>query len=735
MSMAKLRQYLRIEPLLLVTFVASVLVLYFQLLTYDDSAITETLVEDQAALLPTNLLLGVGSGGLLDGPALPWTGKILLPYGYAFNRKDIRKHVKNTKSADWPIVQVQAKDITAGPVLQLSPFINHESVPLFHSGKQRDQNRCDEDLYVGLDELKVDERVTIPGNFDHVLRLVLEELDQYQDPYYKETTPLFVTHLRAQMKSKMTSSFWFRLSGSSVWLKDHSVHLVISRFLFSPFRSRDNPKVSFVLAQVFDKNWKELKDVRLVFPTNDLGKDAPTFKVGDQDFYSYRFPRFLPVPFHHDHGSSGTKYYGAEDPRVVLVKNKKGYEEPLVICNAVHRKIVKENDKDENKEFRSIYTIFPFQLKRGKEHVNAEKEESTDNIVYTKIVEMNILHRGKLKTNKNWSPMVSDSSRMENGHDKYVYFATQLENLEILKCDITDDRGECECVYKNNGDIGPMRGGSPFININSLLKEQTNIPLNKLLPPGREVYVAFARAHLNNCGCGSKFYRPNLMVLTKDEASYTKKGDDGSIIDAKKTFFKISHISSFFSLHVPIDPWYVDRPYGVCDGVNAVIPNGISAWNIDSLEVVDGRWKADDKLTLAFSVSDFSVDRVNLQGVLSALMSVNDGTLFLQPPVADPRSQTIQSFISQPSLDENGKLVAGDIGFNGRNVQCAIDKCYKFCVRFGEEARTIEDEHRNKDNSAAKNEYDKKLKFFETVLADEVSKESNGRRSYQAFFD
>lgn len=708
----------------LVTVVASVFFLYFQLLTYDDGAITETLAKAQVALLPTKLLLGFGSGALVEGDTLPWTGKILLPNGYKFDEAILRKHLQNTKSADWPIVQVAAQDVMVGPVLQLSPFVKHDLVPLFHSGKFTGQNNCDEDLYLELDDLMVDERVTIPGHFDHILELMVEELDGYNDPYYNEVSPLFLTHLRAEMRAKMTNPFWFRLSGSSVWLKDHSVHLVISRFLFSVQRSRDGPKMSFVLAQVFDKDWKELKDVRLVFPTNDLGADSPTFKVGDQDFYSYRFPRVLPVPFHHDHGRTGNRYYGPEDPRVVMVKNKNGYEEPVVICNAKHHKIVKEGDKEEDREFRSIFTIFPFQLKRGKEHVNAKPEKETDDIVYTKIVEMNILHRGKLGTNKNWTPFVSDTLRLENGHDKYIYFATQLENLEILKCDITDDRGECECVYKNDGGIGPMRGGSPFININTLLKEQTNIPLNKLLPPGREVFVAFARAHLNDCGCGSKFYRPNLMVMTKDEASYLKKGLDGSIIQAKKTFFKVSHISSFFSLHVPIDPWYVDRPYGVCDGVNAVIPNGISAWNIDSLDVVNGRWKADDKMTLAFSVSDFSVDRVNLQGVLSSLLSVDDGTLFLQPSVGVSPSQIIQSFVSQPDLNGMGEIIYGNIGFNGRNVQCAIDKCYKFCARFGEEAKSLEDEHKNKDNAEARKEFDKKLKFFEATLREEEKKEA-----------
>lgn len=729
MLMAKLRQYIRLEPIFLGVFVVSMVLLFSQLLKYDDGTIIDTLAKAQAVVLPSKLILGVGSGSFVEGDELPWTGKILLPAGYAFDESTIRSHLEGTKSADWPILQIPEKDIVVGPVLQLSAFANHESIPLFHSGKEAGEDNCDEELFLEMDKLKVDERVTIPGNFEHILKILIEELDEYKDPYYEETSPLFLTHLRTQLKTGMTNHFWFRLSGSSVWLKDHSVHLVISRFLFSASRSRDGPKASFVLAQVFDKEWRELKDVRLVFPTNNLGEGSPTFKVEEQDFYSYRFPRILPVPFHHDKGKTGNRYYGPEDPRVVIVKNKNGYEEPVVIINAKHHKIVKEDNEDKDKEFRSIFTCFPFQIKRGKEHVNAKLEKATDNIVYTNIVEMNILHRKKLGTSKNWSPFVSENLRVVDGHDKYLYFATQLENLEILQCDITDGLGECECVYKNDGGIGPMRGGSPLLNVNTLLKEQTKFPLSMLLPPGREVFIAFARAHLNNCGCGSKFYRPNLMVLTKDQSTYMTTGEDGTITEATKTFFKVSHISGFFSLHVPIDPWYLDRPYGMCEGVNAVIPNGISAWNIDSLEVSEGRWKADDKLTLAFSVSDFSVDRINLQGILDALLNVDDGTLFLQPPVADPSQQTIQSFISQPMVDNFGHLIAGDVGFNGRNVKCAIEKCYGFCARFGEEAEALADEHKNKDNSEAKKEFNRKLKEFEEALREEERKQKQNEEN------
>lgn len=725
MLLQKLKHYLRLEPLFVLVAVASMGFLVLQLLTYDDSSILETIAKAQAALLPAKLLMGVGSGSFLENEASPWTKLILLPAGFKFDEETLRAHLKNTASADWPIVQSSEEEVISAPEMPGSRFIQHDHVPLFHSGQAEGEEKCDLELKLVMDELYVDERFTIPGNFPHILELFLEELDTYKDPYYQEVSPLFVKHLRLELKTDMVNHFWFRLLGSLVWLKDYGVHLVISRFLFSLERSRDSPKNSMILAQVFDKNWNELKDVRLVFPTNDLGDpDFPTFKVGDQDFYSYRFPRILPVPFYHDEGKSGGHYFGPEDPRVVVVRNQKGYDEPVIIFNAKHKKKMQKDDGlTEEREFRSIFTCFPFQLKKGKAHVTTNINTDTENQVFVRAVEMSISHRDKAGANKNWAPFVSDFLREEAGFDEEIYFATQLDNLEILKCDLVGGLGNCDVVYKDDGGVGPMRGGTPFINVNIMLREQTDMPLNKLIPPGREIYVAFARAHLDHCGCGTKFYRPNLIVLTRDTATYMVKGDNGEIIEAKKYFFKLSHVSSFLSLHVPIDPWYVDRPFGMCEGVNAIIPNGISNWRVGSLGIENGRWKADDKLTISFSVSDFNVDRVNLKGLLQSLLNVDDGTLFLPPPVADTNEQMIASFISQPLVDEEGNIVSGNIGFNGRNVKCAIEKCKEFCRKFGEDQASLDDEYKNKDNSDEKKEFEEKMKFFEETLREQEEAE------------
>lgn len=709
-----------------------------------DLGLMETLAEAQEGLEPGQMLQGAGSGSMVEGETSPLTGKILLPAGFDFDLDVVRQHLKDTVSAGWPIAQLAKEDVVVAADMPSSRYMDHEAIPIYGPGRVEKEENCD-NLGEVIDTLKVDERVTIPGNFDHVLRLFMDEFENKRDPYYDDIAPLFVSHLKAQLKANLVRHFWYRLSGSSVWLKDYNVHYVISRFLFSSDRIRDKPKASFVLAQLFDKDWKEIKDVRLVFPTNDVGgiadpetgsvSESPTFKVGDQDFYSYRYPRLLPVPFRHDYTKKGMYWLGPEDPRTILVRNKNGFDEPVVIANANHLKPsdeVDEKGEKKTKEYRSIFTVHPFQLKRGKFHVDAKYRESTDNVLFTKITEMEIVGRDKQGTNKNWAPLLSDNLRQSAGYDQFIYFATRLENLEVLQCDLEHGTGKCHVAYFEDGGIGPMRGGTNFLNVNTLLKDQTEIPVEKFIPPGREILVSLARAHLSDCGCGAKFYRPNLLVMVKETVKHMAPSGDGLMAEAEKQLFKVSHISGFMSLHVPIDPWNPDKPFSICDGVNAVIPNGINNWNIQSITASNGRWLVDDTLTVTFSVSDFTVDRINVKGILNALLNLDDGTLFLPAPILSGKEQARESFITQPELNEEGKITSGNIGYNGRNVKCAIDLSFKFCLKFGEEQLVIEDEHKGESIEEAKKGFHKEMELFKSVLRELEEEEKKAEEELKA---
>lgn len=97
-----------------------------------------------------------------------------------------------------------------------------------------------------------------------------------------------------------------------------------------------------------------------------------------------------------------------------------------------------------------------------------------------------------------------------------------MKNLKILKCSILNDNDDdCEWEFQMDDyeDAGVLHGGTELININQLLHQYDYPELNSikdLIPNGREYWVGFARASLKNCGCGSRMYRPNLIVLMKD---------------------------------------------------------------------------------------------------------------------------------------------------------------------------------------------------------------------------
>lgn len=696
------------ESVLLVVAAFSLVLLLWQLADYDDQSITDAFKKASFSLGPDKLMSGVGSGAYIEQELLPLHQSVLLPARWKFDKATVKRHLQNTASRHWPMVQPE-KSLDRSPDRSRSRFVPHEPFNLYHSAENWPEDQCDKQLNSTVDSLEVNSRETLPGNFTHILQVLLEEHDDYKDPYYQEIAPLFMKSTRIALEKDLVNAFWYRLSGSSVWLKDHNVHLLVLRFLYLHHKARNDPKASFVLVQVFDENWKEIQDVRLVFPTNKLDDpDAPGFESDGQHFHSYRFPRLMPVPFYNDYGTSNVKYLGPEDPRVILIKNPDGYEEPLIVFNAEHHKMAKDkNGKEEDHKYRSMFMSRLFQLQKGKGGLETKVRPLTNEIFFARTEELGIKGVDRPRKAKNWTPVISDIDRQHSGgHDKSILFVTQVKNLAVVKCDLVDKPGECEVLYKRDGDIGEMRGGTPLLSVNSLLREK-NVPLNQILPRGREVFVGFARAHLTHCGCGVSFYRPNLLVVTKDEVEATVDGERET-----KYLFKVSHISGFLSLHVPIDPWHIDKPYAVCQGVNALIPNGVSDWLMEGLDIVNGQWTVKDRMSIAFSVSDFSVDRVEVKGILNALLNVPDKSLFLQPPGIT----TIDMSAFLPQLNLEGKLKDGVPGYSNTNVGCAIRSGKDFCKKFGQSELVIEDEHRHEDTSIYKTVYDNKVKEYDEAF-------------------
>lgn len=73
------------------------------------------------------------------------------------------------------------------------------------------------------------------------------------------------------------------------------------------------------------------------------------------------FPSFLPIPFYHQLSYVNKRWYGPEDARILLVKIEDGIDESLIVFNAYHRKVNKQENingaasKVSHKFYRSMF--------------------------------------------------------------------------------------------------------------------------------------------------------------------------------------------------------------------------------------------------------------------------------------------------------------------------------------------------------------------------------------------
>ncbi|OBA20388.1 hypothetical protein METBIDRAFT_43624 [Metschnikowia bicuspidata var. bicuspidata NRRL YB-4993] len=501
---------------------------------------------------------------------------------------------------------------------------------------------------------------------------VIREIDRGSDAYVRELRPLVDPHVRLQAALGVVHRHWFHMAGSSVYLAEYGLHMMVSRVAYSPDGLRNNPRFSVAYAQLFDGAWDEVRDVALVVPSN-MGAGARFFSVQGANYTVAHYPAILPVPFFHDPADPALKYLGPEDARVVLVQNAAGHREPLLVYNSQHQKHTLLDDDDDHllgqpALFRSMFVCWPWQFQHGKAAVDGRPTARSDRQLYNRVKELRIKNLRRHKTQKNWTPLLSDAARAHAGHDSHVLFVYRWARLQILRCDISTDAGTCGFVFsaqprlKVSSQVGPLRGGTPMVSLRSVLGLGPAPQLAELIPPAREVWVGFARAHLHECGCGKDFYRPNLVVLTAD------------VLAGGKPRFRLSHLSSFTSLNVDVVPWDPRRPLDVCESTNAVIPNGISAWLVHGARQTSSGWEVDDLLSLSLSVSDCTVDIVHIHGLLGALVNLADPLPFL-PPASDEQGRA--------AAFETAQGVGADADTANDHIICAMEESANFCAYYG----------------------------------------------------
>lgn len=513
------------------------------------------------------------------------------------------------------------------------PFRDYNA-KLYHSMKDNSNLCSPKNLRLGMAHSQ---------SLDDDLRTIILAQFSVKSKYISTIPQLSKLKFSKELNSPNFSKKWFRFAGLSVFLKDYGVHFMILRVVYSPKSEKNNPLVSLFYVQLFDTNWSELKNYELIFPTGE-----------ENEFKSMIFPSFLPIPFYAD--PEEVKNYGPEDPRITTTINKLGYEEPVIIFNELHRQ-----KKDNGKVFnvRSMFLCYPWQFQTGMSNVD---KLAVSDFTYNRVVELKFGTGDRSNAQKNWTPFFDYSERYNNKFDKEIYFVYKWEGFTVYKCSLIDlDDGivNCHLDYKAPNDdsdsIGALRGGTELVNINQLASENEGaIPqLSELSMSlklaSRQVWFGFARAHLKKCGCFSDMYRPNFVVVVKDTVNGVGK-------------YKINDISSFMSLGVNMKGW--DGGKISCNYPNVLIPNGISDWrlmNNPNADSTDWRDSIDDIATLSFSISDMTVEIVQIKGLIKALLNLDK---------------------EKPGLFIKGKL--SSIGYNNRNVDCAIESSKKFCSDFGD---------------------------------------------------
>lgn len=575
-----------------------------------------------------------------------------------------------------------------------------------------DMNRCDV-LHNNLTGIHVSKKLPLGTSLKQIVLQIIQGIDGGYDDYLLEMAPYFNHQIRLQYQFDVCDKHWFRMAGSSVWLEAYGVHMMVSRLAYSPDGSRNNPKFSFVYTELFDSKWKPVK-LSLVVPSNmgQNGNDRRFFEHNNHGYTIVNYPTILPVPFFHDYENE-MKYLGPEDARVILVKNSAGHEEPLLIFNAWHQKSTYLDDDEDDylvkqmKEYRSMWVCWPWQYQKGKANVDGIRNSRFDNLLYNRAKELMIKNIPRQVKQKNWTPMISESLRATVGYDSDLLFVYRWANLQILKCDLVGD-ARCGFVYNLNkrlvtsSKVGPLRGGTQLVNINLLITLASSEDVTrKMIPPGREIWIGFARAHLVKCGCANDFYRPNLVVMVKDTI----------VIDGKPTeVFKLSHISAFMSLNVDILPWNPRKPYELCLGTNVLIPNGISKWDVQINQDQEGRIRLDDEIQLAISVSDSTIDAVSMKGLLKSLMRSTNSIFLGNEEYDDKVKQRLQA----PNDDENLQ----NFGYNNDNLVCAMKASAIFCSEYGHEKIWIE-KQKGKDLVDLDVEtHDEKLEDYKDALFD-----------------
>lgn len=442
---------------------------------------------------------------------------------------------------------------------------------------------------------------------------------------------------------------WYEFGSSAVWLESQECYVVYSRVIYSSNHIKNHPHLSLVRAQAFDRDWKELKGKKIpyvdvpapkdmkaamsqvdeelgisdcsVHKSNHLAYDACLVENTRNGLAAEKrresilskfymtYPTILNIPFKTD-----GDWKGPEDPHVVLRKTENG-EEPVVIYNI----------QDEDLDRRIMVAFLP--------HRKIDP-----------MVKFSIGGREQRGLEKNWTPFFHRNvgeSLMSRG---FIHFIYSFSPLEILKCSLND--GLCNLVFEadtlkisEENKFGGIRGGTQFIALPDVLPQVD----------GEQMWIGFPKQHIDNCGCGSVYYRPMFSVLVERDGVYSQE----MMVPA-------------LGFNMDVLAW--DLKTTACKDTNILSPNSIAYWGVFGQD--PHTRKFDDYLILTVSEADSNTKVVTLKGILNYILGIYR------------EKDIMEKFAINDQADD----------IIGQTLHCLISSAFDICKKYGEAHPEIEEE-------------------------------------------
>ncbi|QLL33700.1 hypothetical protein HG536_0F00240 [Torulaspora globosa] len=434
---------------------------------------------------------------------------------------------------------------------------------------------------------------------------------------------------------------WFQFGTSAVWLEREQCYVAYSRVIYAPSGVRDEPHLSLVRAQAFDKDWKEIKGKRIPYVDMPIPKDMPEAlkkidkELGLSDCQEHRkdsseyescvvenaknrllaqnrkdkimskyymtYPTVLNIPF-----NPWGDWRGPEDPKVILRKAK-NYEEPVVMFNIW----------DDHLERRVMVAFMP--------HRKVDP-----------LIKLKVMGREQRGAEKNWTPFFHRNSGESSVSRGFLHFIYSFSPLEILKCSLND--GFCEMVFEadtlritEGNRFDGFRGGTQFV------------PLPDVLPQvrGQQIWIGFPKQHISDCGCGDRYYRPMFSVLAEHDGVYSQE----LLVPA-------------LGFNIDVISWDLKGTY--CKAVNILSPNAIAHWDVVQQDPHSKIYE--DYLTISVSEADINTRVVTIRGLLNYILNM----------------------YREKELQEKFEISEQADAIVGQTLQCLKASAFNYCKLYGE---------------------------------------------------